>query len=279
MTVVKLVTPRMAPSRLAETLVMGPDEGEAQGPLGDGFEHFLFGLSGDAEVADGQAVVRASRRRVRVRPDGRPFTLRVGAGARLLWLKRRYEPLPDLPAPSPSGGHLDALPAQATAAPGLTRRELIDPDDPAHDFNMSLLHFEADTGLPQIEIHDEEHGLWMTAGGGSYHLNGEDHAVAGRRLHLHGPVLPAGVPRRPGGRRVPAVQGCLSRRVRLLSRHAARVEPSFGRLDPTAWRQQSAAGRFRRPDRLAAQQGVAHLSSERAAHVGATPVPGAQLPR
>lgn len=39
-TVVKLVTPRMAPSRVAETLVMGPNAGESQGPLGNGFELF-----------------------------------------------------------------------------------------------------------------------------------------------------------------------------------------------------------------------------------------------
>ena len=192
MTVVKLVTPRMAPSRIAETLVMGPDEGEAQGPLGDGFEHFLFGLSGDAEVADDQSSFALPADGFAYVPTGRSFTLRVGAGSRLLWLKRRYEPLPDLPAPSPGGGHLDALPAQATATPGLTRRELIDPDDPAHDFNMSLLRFEADTGLPQIEIHDEEHGLWMTAGGGSYHLNGEDHAVEADDFIYMAPYCPQG---------------------------------------------------------------------------------------
>ena len=117
-TVVKLVTPRMAPSRLAQTLVMGPNEGESRGPLGDGLEHFLFGLSGDAEVADGEQSFALPADGFAYVPAGRPFTLRISAGARLLWLKRRYERVSGLPAPSPSGGHLDALPAQATAAPG-----------------------------------------------------------------------------------------------------------------------------------------------------------------
>jgi (S)-ureidoglycine aminohydrolase len=43
---------------------------------------------------------------------------------------------------------------------------------------MSLLAFDAGVGLAQVEIHDEEHGLYMTAGGGSYHLDGAEHDVS-----------------------------------------------------------------------------------------------------
>jgi (S)-ureidoglycine aminohydrolase len=49
--------------------------------------------------------------------------------------------------------------------------------DPAFDFNISLLRFEPNVGLHQIEIHDEEHGLYMTAGSGTYGLDGELHEV------------------------------------------------------------------------------------------------------
>ena len=35
---------------------------------------------------------------------------------------------------------------------------------------MSLLAFDAGVGLDKVEIHDEEHGLYMTAGGGTYLL-------------------------------------------------------------------------------------------------------------
>jgi (S)-ureidoglycine aminohydrolase len=42
---------------------------------------------------------------------------------------------------------------------------------------MSLLSFDPGVGLAQIEIHDEEHGLYMTAGGGSYHLDGSEYEV------------------------------------------------------------------------------------------------------
>jgi (S)-ureidoglycine aminohydrolase len=198
-TVVKLVTPRLAPSRLAESLVIGPRETQSHGLLGENFEHFLFGLAGDSSVADDAQSFALSAGGFAYLPTAGRFTLRVGAGARLLWLKRRYEPVPDLPAPAPNGGQLDALPAQATAAPGLTRRELIATDDPAHDFNMSLLHFAANAGLPQIEIHDEEHGLWMTAGGGVYHLDGEDHDVAAEDFIYMAPYCPQGFRAGPEG--------------------------------------------------------------------------------
>jgi (S)-ureidoglycine aminohydrolase len=33
-------------------------------------------------------------------------------------------------------------------------------------------------GLAQVEIHDEEHGLYMTAGSGLYYLDGEEYDVS-----------------------------------------------------------------------------------------------------
>ena len=44
---------------------------------------------------------------------------------------------------------------------------------------MSLLAFDAGVGLDKVEIHDEEHGLYMTAGGGTYLL--EERRARGAR--------------------------------------------------------------------------------------------------
>ena len=198
-TVVKLVTPRLAPARFAETLVIGPDGADAHGALGDEFEHFLFGLAGESSVAGDEHALPLPARGFAYLPAAGRFALRLGAEARLLWLKRRYEPVAGLIAPPPSGGRAEAVPARPTATPGLTRRELIAPDDPAYDFNMSLMHFDADVGLPQIEIHDEEHGLWMTAGGGLYHLAGDDHPVEADDFIYMAPYCPQGFRAGPDG--------------------------------------------------------------------------------
>ena len=164
--VVKLVTPRLAPSRIGEYFVTLPP---GSFPVEPGFETFLYGLDGDGAVDDialgagGFAYV----------PAGDAYELRAGdAGARLLMVKRRYEPSDGLRGPDRLAGHRDDESFAETDVPGFRRRELLPPADPAFDFNMSLLAFDAGVGLGKVEVHDEEHGLYMTAGGGIYHLDG-----------------------------------------------------------------------------------------------------------
>jgi (S)-ureidoglycine aminohydrolase len=57
---------------------------------------------------------------------------------------------------------------------------------------MSLLAFDAGIGLPFTEIHDEEHGLYMTAGGGTYLLDGDEHEVAADDFIYMPPYCPQG---------------------------------------------------------------------------------------
>ena len=177
--VYKLVTPRHAPARLGQYLLALEPGGGTSAPMAPGFEDFLYLLEGE----------------VPVRADGIEFRLRAGSwcflppdmsfefegadrAAELLWIKRRLEAWPGLDPPEARSGHRDDEPFDETPVPGFRRRELLDPADPRHDFNMSLLAFDAGVGLAQVEIHDEEHGLYMTAGGGRYHLDGSEHDVS-----------------------------------------------------------------------------------------------------
>jgi (S)-ureidoglycine aminohydrolase len=57
---------------------------------------------------------------------------------------------------------------------------------------MSLLTFDAGVGLPFTEIHDEEHGLYMTAGSGTYVLDGDEHEVAAGDFIYMPPYCPQG---------------------------------------------------------------------------------------
>ena len=79
---------------------------------------------------------------------------------------------------------------------------------------MSLLAFDAGVGLDNIEVHDEEHGLYMTAGAGLYFLDGALHEVEAGDFVYMAPVLPAGLHGDgPRARRVPALQGHLAGRL------------------------------------------------------------------
>ena len=174
---VKLVTPRFPGARFAEYLV-DLDEGGAADVAPTGHEHFVYLLAGEVEV---EVELAAGERSVELRSGGFAylpadallgFHSRGRRGARVLWLKRRYEPAPGLAAPRAQWGHRDDEPFEVLPIPGLTRRELLPPLDPAFDFNISLLRFAPGSALDRVEIHDEEHGLYMTAGEGVYYLEG-----------------------------------------------------------------------------------------------------------
>jgi (S)-ureidoglycine aminohydrolase len=57
---------------------------------------------------------------------------------------------------------------------------------------MSLLAFDAGVGLDNIEVHDEEHGLYMTAGAGLYFLDGELFEVERDDFVYMAPYCPQG---------------------------------------------------------------------------------------
>ena len=196
--VFKLVTPRLIPARFGQYLLDLPAE-ETRADVGAGFENFFFGLEGTAELrSEGLSFVVAPRAYAYL-PASASFVVDCEAGARLLWIKRRYESWPGLAAPEACAGSAADVTAEATATPGLRRRELIDREDPRFDFNMSLMAFDPGVGLPQVEIHDEEHGLYMTAGGGVYLLDGSEHEVHEGDFIYMAPYCPQGFDAGPGG--------------------------------------------------------------------------------
>ncbi len=218
----KLVTPRLAPARFAQYLVVAPPQGVAW-ELEPGYEHFLFGRSGSATVhaggsatvraggdaavsAGGDAAVSAGDRTHALDgggfaylPSAHRFQVQADGDAEVIWLKRRYEEWPGLAAPQPTFGLLADIEATQTAVPGLARQELLDPADPSYDFNVSLMSFGPGVGLSQIEIHDEEHGLYMTSGHGDYHLDGGEYPVQADDFIYMAPYCPQGFRAGPDG--------------------------------------------------------------------------------
>ncbi|HEY6759269.1 MAG TPA: cupin domain-containing protein [Baekduia sp.] len=193
--VVKLVTPRMAPSRIGEYLVSLDAGGGTTRRVGAGYERFFYILDGAVTlITAGSGRDPLTAGGFAYLPSDTAYELRAAddGPARLLLVKRRYEAHAAHDAPPALSGHRDDEPFAATAVPGFTRRELLPVDDPAFDFNMSLLRFEAGVGLDKIEVHDEEHGLWMTAGGGTYILGRDAHEVQADDFIYMAPYCPQG---------------------------------------------------------------------------------------
>jgi (S)-ureidoglycine aminohydrolase len=192
-TVVKLVTPRLAPARIAEYLLELPPGGGTTEPFARGFETFLYVLAGTPSVLIHGKELELGTGAYAYVPASESFGLFAGEfPARMLMVKRRYEPWPDLEEPQFLSGHRADEPFADTPVPGFRRRELLPADDPAFDFNMSLLAFDAGVGLDKIEIHDEEHGLYMTAGTGMYFLDGDLFEVEQDDFIYMAPYCPQG---------------------------------------------------------------------------------------
>jgi (S)-ureidoglycine aminohydrolase len=188
----KLVTPRLAPARLGQYVVALEAGGGTSEPVRAGFEDFLYLLSGEVALRSDDLSGELRAGSWAYLPPDESFAFEAGDGpAELLWIKRRYEPWPSLRAPEARGGHRDDEPFdEDTGVPGFRRRELLDPRDARHDFNMSLLAFDPGVGLDKVEVHDEEHGLYMTAGGGLYHLDGATHEVTEHDFIYMAPYCP-----------------------------------------------------------------------------------------
>jgi (S)-ureidoglycine aminohydrolase len=194
----KLVTPRLAPSRLGEYLITGI-QSPASADIPPGLEHFLLGMGGDVAVRLGDERVDLSYRGYLYVGPSQFFQIEFSPGSTLLWIKREWQQFKALAEPAPVSGHLADVPATATAVDGLMRRELLDPANPAFDFNISHMEFGPGVALAQIEIHDEEHGLYMTSGGGLYHLDGDEHPVEENDFIYMAPYCPQGFKAGPDG--------------------------------------------------------------------------------
>jgi (S)-ureidoglycine aminohydrolase len=188
----KLVTPRLAPARVGEYVIAFEAGGGTSVPVAAGFEDFLYVLDGEVRLRSDRLDDVLPSGGWAYLPPSTGFDLVAGGAATdVIWLKRRLEPWPGLEEPEARAGHRDDEPFDTeTGVPGFRRRELLDPLDPRHDFNMSLLAFDPGVGLDKVEIHDEEHGLYMTAGGGSYHLDGAQHEVRAHDFIYMAPYCP-----------------------------------------------------------------------------------------
>lgn len=194
----KLVTPRLAPARFGQDLIIAGSNEVVTGIV-SGYERFMIGMSGESAIRLGEQRIVLGEGGYAYLGQTQDFALELDPGASIISIKRHYEPWPGLAEPQPVFGRLSEVEATPTAVTGLSRRELLDPENPAFDFNISHMEFGPRVALPQVEIHDEEHGLYMTSGGGLYHLDGEEHEVGTDDFIYMAPYCPQGFKAGPDG--------------------------------------------------------------------------------
>lgn len=177
-TVARILAAPPLGARFAQLLLEIAPGGGTTRPRDDGLEHVFYLLGGAVELTIGATAHRLAPGGYAYVPPGLPYQVRNPApeGARLLWIKRPYEPI-DLPAPAPLVGRRADLARVTRHTAGRYWQHLLPADDLAFDFEVNILGFAPGVYFPYVETHVMEHGLYMLEGQGIYLLAGDQHEV------------------------------------------------------------------------------------------------------
>ena len=125
-------------------------------------------------------------------PEGSEWSLAASEPAKLLLLRKKFEPTEFYkPKPrEPLFGNAADVPATPFADNPHTRLQLLIPDQIEYDFAMNVFTFDPGYGLPYVETHVMEHGLYFLEGKGMYYLQGDWMEVQKDDFIWMGPYCP-----------------------------------------------------------------------------------------
>ena len=104
-------------------------------------------------------------------PPTADYAVRATADTRLLQLEKVYEPLSGVAAPGLLVGARANVPASVYLGDEGALLQTLIPDELAFDMAMNIFTFSPGHGLPVVETHVMEHGLWFLEGKGLYYLD------------------------------------------------------------------------------------------------------------
>ena len=188
--VYKLVSPRLEPAAFSQQLICLDHAPRAPAAVPSDCEQFIYVLSGELRTSVDGVERDLSAGSFEYCPAGSELALVDATAARVIRIHRVWTPLAGVGRPGPTHGHRDDCESHDTGVAGLVRLELLPTDDPAFDFTMSIMRFAPGAALDQVEIHDEEHGLYMLEGGGQYLLGSDWHAVGADDFIYMAPYCP-----------------------------------------------------------------------------------------
>jgi (S)-ureidoglycine aminohydrolase len=173
-----LATPSLGAGFVQMILEIAPGGG-TPAPMGGDVQYFFYVLEGapTLRLADRPEVALPPGGYAYL-PQGNTFTLQSTAAARVMVVRKRYQPAPGIPAPEPfTGQRDDAAQTNHTGQQGRGFLHLTGYGDLRHDFEMNLMWFDPGSCFPAVETHVMEHGLLMLEGQGLYYLGDAWHEI------------------------------------------------------------------------------------------------------
>ncbi len=176
-------------ARFAQYLIALAAGGGTQQGLAPHVESFVYVLDGNVAFDLNGLGHRLGPGGFAYLTPGSRFGIQATAAARLLWLKKAYEPF-GTKRPHEVIGNEQGVAGEAyLGMPALVLKTLL-PADPAYDLAMNIFTFQPGASLPVTETHVMEHGLYFLEGQGVYRLGDRWREVRAGDFIWMGPYCP-----------------------------------------------------------------------------------------
>jgi (S)-ureidoglycine aminohydrolase len=188
---VKVLASPALGAQFAQYLIELPAGKEGVFPADDSTETFYFVLSGVGEFLDRRGTEQGlSAGSFGLTPPGRATYVSAIDAMKLIVLRKKYESAPGIEMfKGVYGNEADVKKEVWGDNPNSLLQTLI-PDEFAHDMAMNIFTFTPGYGLPIIETHVMEHGLYFLQGKGVYYLENEWMEVEQDDFIWMGPYCP-----------------------------------------------------------------------------------------
>jgi (S)-ureidoglycine aminohydrolase len=154
-------------------------------------ETFYYVLSGTGEFLDGGGIERGIRSgSYGLTPPDRSTSIRASEPMQLLIVRKRFQPAPNVAPYKGFYGHESEVPRQPWADNSHSLLQTLIPDELAYDLAMNIFTFDPGFGLPIVETHVMEHGLFFLQGKGLYFLGDRWMEVESQDFIWMGPYCP-----------------------------------------------------------------------------------------
>lgn len=152
--------------------LLDPRKGQGGASRADGrVETFYFVVAGAIDLAVGDRRHALGAGGYALVPPTSDHAVTATADARLIVLKKAFEPLAGVAPPGLLVGDAAGVPGTVYMGDEGARLQTLIPDEPAYDLAMNIFTFEPGHSLPYVETHVMEHGLWFLQGKGLYYLD------------------------------------------------------------------------------------------------------------
>lgn len=186
---VKVLAAPALGANFTQYLIEPPSKSKGWLGKGEGLETFYFVLSGKGQLS-GQASQALAPGGFGLLPPGTSAEVVAGDALRLLVLQKRYEPAPKIELFAPLFGNEAQVKKEVWAENPHSLLQALIPDDLRYDLAMNIFTFDPGFGLPIVETHVMEHGLYFLQGKGVYFLDGEWMEVEQDDFIWMGPYCP-----------------------------------------------------------------------------------------